>query len=50
MCHPGYSSPELEKVSSYHSQREEEVGILCSVTLRELLQSRQVHLMHYGEI
>jgi len=48
MCHPGYSSPELEQTSSYNRQRERELALLTEPGLAETLQAAGWRLASYS--
>jgi len=48
--HPGYSSPELERMDSYHRQREEELRALLGRGMREALGARGVKIVSYREL
>ncbi|MCK6264480.1 ChbG/HpnK family deacetylase [Vibrio sp. ZSDE26] len=50
MAHPAYYDSELDAVSSYTAQRELELNVLLSPTLREWLDSQGVGLISFNDI
>jgi chitin disaccharide deacetylase len=48
MTHPGYADPGLSEYDDYTWQREEELRVLCSKELRELLQHHEIELTSFG--
>ena len=50
MCHPGFNSEELEKISAYNTQREVELSILTDTRLMEWLNDRHIELINYQDI
>jgi predicted glycoside hydrolase/deacetylase ChbG (UPF0249 family) len=48
MTHPGYSDAELFEYDAYARQREEELRVLCSKELRDLLQRCEIELVSFG--
>lgn len=49
-CHPGISTPELEKLSHYTRQREEELTVFLQSYAREQLEEIGVHLIRMNEV
>lgn len=49
-CHPGYSDPELEQLSTHNIHRETEIQILTDKELPKLLAERGIALMSTHEI
>ncbi|MDQ6872706.1 MAG: ChbG/HpnK family deacetylase [Gemmatimonadota bacterium] len=47
MTHPGYADPGLSEHDGYTWQREEELRVLCSKELRELLQRHEIELTSF---
>ncbi len=50
MAHPAYYDSDLDAVSSYTAQRELELNVLLSPTLREWLDSQGVGLISFNDI
>ncbi|MBI2881022.1 MAG: ChbG/HpnK family deacetylase [Candidatus Tectomicrobia bacterium] len=48
--HPGYSSPVLERMDSYHLQREGELRALLGERVREALRARDLRLISYRDL
>ena len=48
MTHPGYSDPGLSEHDGYTWQREEELRVLCSRELRDLLQRHEIELVSFA--
>jgi predicted glycoside hydrolase/deacetylase ChbG (UPF0249 family) len=48
MTHPGYSDSALAEHDDYTWQREEELKVLCSRELREMLQRCEIELVGFG--
>jgi predicted glycoside hydrolase/deacetylase ChbG (UPF0249 family) len=49
MTHPGYADSTLSKYDGYTWQREEELNVLCSTALRDLLARSGIDLTAFGE-
>jgi predicted glycoside hydrolase/deacetylase ChbG (UPF0249 family) len=49
MTHPGYSDPALSEYDAYTWQREEELKVLCSAGLRDLLARCEIDLVSFGD-
>lgn len=50
MCHPGRADAALVAGSSYATEREREVRVLCDPEVRRLLQERRIELIPFGEL
>jgi len=50
MCHPGLSDDALRASSSYADQREEELALLTHPDARRVLEDREIHLTHFGQL
>jgi len=50
MCHPGYNDEELTEISSYTIERNQEVKVLTSPKIVQLLQKNQVKLSSFADI
>lgn len=50
MCHPGFSDAELEKKSNYTAEREEELRILCSDELMDMLLELQIEVVNMSAL
>ena len=50
MTHPGYADAELSEHDGYTWQREEELRVLCSKELRELLLRQGIELASFGSL
>lgn len=50
MCHPGYSSKALEKISFYNKQRETELKALTSERLKEEIKRLNIKLISFKEL
>jgi len=50
MCHPGYADEELLRSSTYHRQRENEFSILTGNCVLELVKTRNIKLIHFGDL
>ena len=48
MTHPGYTDPTLSEHDGYTWQREEELRVLCSKELRDLLLRYEIELTSFG--
>jgi len=48
VCHPGFSSPELEEMDPYTRERETELTALSHSELREVVRRRGIQLAHFG--
>ncbi|MDQ6770596.1 MAG: ChbG/HpnK family deacetylase [Gemmatimonadota bacterium] len=49
MTHPGYSDSALAEHDDYTWQREEELTVLCSTGLRDLLERSDIELVSFGD-
>lgn len=47
-CHPGYVDQSLD--SSYHREREIELGSLCDHSVRRFIESRGISLVNYHDV
>ena len=50
MCHPGFSDPELVKVSSYNINREVELDILMDPAIKNCIDGHSVQLITYAHL
>ena len=50
MCHPGYSSENLEKISFYSKQRENELRALTSKRLKDEIKRLNIKLISFKEL
>ena len=50
MTHPGYADAELSEHDGYTWQREEELRVLCSKDLRDLLLRHGIELVSFGSL
>ena len=50
MTHPGYVDPELSGLDGYTWQREEELRVLCSKELRDLVLRNGIELVSFGNL
>lgn len=50
MCHPGFSSEALEKISFYNKQRETELKALTSQRLKEEIRKLNIKLISFKEL
>lgn len=50
MTHPGYADAELSEHDDYTWQREEELRVLCSKELRDLLLRNGIELVSFGNL
>ncbi|TVM11133.1 chitooligosaccharide deacetylase, partial [Vibrio cholerae] len=50
MCHPAFVDPLLEKCSGYAKQREEELHILTSAQLIQLLVAHDIEITDYSAL
>lgn len=48
MCHPAYLDKFVCEVSSYRMQRVEELALLCSKEVKEIIKKEQVELVDYS--
>jgi predicted glycoside hydrolase/deacetylase ChbG (UPF0249 family) len=49
MCHPGYSSPKLEKTSRYARQRTHELAILTDDQTTQMVKTQDIQLVTYQQ-
>jgi len=49
MTHPGYADRALSEHDGYTWQREEELRVLCSKELRDLVQRNGIELARFGD-
>jgi predicted glycoside hydrolase/deacetylase ChbG (UPF0249 family) len=49
MCHPGYQDSDLQALSNYVYEREEELRILTHPAAREAIDLGQIHLTTYRD-
>ena len=50
MCHPGYSSEELEQLSFYTIEREKELEVLTSEELKDFIRAKSIQLISYAQL
>ena len=48
MCHPGYTHAETP--SSYNTQRERELGVLCHPAVQQALINRRIELVSFRSL
>jgi predicted glycoside hydrolase/deacetylase ChbG (UPF0249 family) len=48
MCHPGYISKKLTKISTYNNKREDEIKVLISSDLKEYCLKENIKLSNYS--
>jgi predicted glycoside hydrolase/deacetylase ChbG (UPF0249 family) len=49
-CHPGFSESGFSGTDSIAEQREVEIGILTSRTLRELARRKEIQLISFRQL
>lgn len=50
MCHPGYADPSLMEGSTYSQQRDRELAILTSDSVRERIQTLAIQLINFKDL
>lgn len=50
MTHPGFADEEIMKISSYNKHREEELKVLTSSEIKELINKRKINLVNYKSL
>jgi len=50
MCHPGYNSLSLEKISSYGANREKELSVLTDPEILKLVDELHIKLINYWQL
>lgn len=50
VCHPAYNSKELQDVSSFNKNREQELKALTSKSVRQMLEKNSISLINYNDL